>query len=144
MMAARRKRSTGKPPEKKKASNQSVTESEEQENQKAEEEKEPQGSRDRKSDKTTKSVPEFPFMEKEIPDLVKDQKGTSGFQNRAPLQADERARDLLRSTLQHPISLTAEDLLNVSEPMRNELKKLLTKRRVEKKSVAFVEEANKT
>src|SRR6202522_569750 len=144
MMAARRKCSTGKPPEEKKASNQSVTESEEQENQKADEVKETQGSRDRKSEKTMKSVPEFPFMEKEIPDLVKDQKGTSGFQNRAPLQADERARDLLRSTLQHPISLTAEDLLNVSEPMRNELKKLLTKRRVERKSVTFVEEANKT
>src|ERR1700678_346937 len=143
MMAARRKRSTGKPPEEKKASNQSVMESEEQENQKAEEVKATQGSRDRKFEKTTKSVPEFPFMEKEIPDLVKDQKGTSGFQNRAPLQADERARDLLRSTLQHPISLTAEDLLNVSEPMRNELKKLLTKRRVERKSVTFVEEANK-
>jgi hypothetical protein len=144
MMAARRKRSTGKPPEEKKASSQSVTESEEQENQKAEEAKATQGSRDRKSEKTTKSVPEFPFMEKEIPDLVKTQKGTSGFQNKAPLQADERARDLLRSTLQHPISLTAEDLLNVSEPMRNELKKLLTKRRVERKSVTFVEEANKT
>ena len=41
----------------------------------------------------------------------------------------------MKSTLQHPISLTAEDLLNVSEPVRLELKKLLTKRCVEKKSV---------
>src|SRR6202789_3033821 len=119
MMAARRKRSTGKPPEEKKASSQSVTESEEQENQKAEEAKATQGSRDRKSEKTTKSVPEFLFMEKEIPDLVKTQKDTSGFQKKEPLQAAERARDLLRSTLQHPISLTAENLLKWPDPIEN-------------------------
>ena len=66
-----------------------------------------------------------------------------GFQNRAPLQADEQARELLKSTLQHPISLTAEDLLNVSEPVRLELKKLLTKQHVEKKSVTFTGERSK-
>jgi hypothetical protein len=75
--------------------------------------------------------------------LEKNRKGGAEFQNRAPLQADERAKELLRNTLKHPINLTAEDLLNVSEPVRLELKKLLTKRRVEKKSVSFGEEASK-
>lgn len=56
---------------------------------------------------------------------------------------NEQARELLRNTLRHPISLTAKDLLNVSEPMRLELGKLLTKQRVKKKSVSFVEEASK-
>lgn len=60
-----------------------------------------------------------------------------GFRNRAPLQVDERVKDLIRNALQNPISLTAEDLLNVSEPMRQELKRLLTKSRVERKTVTF-------
>ena len=49
------------------------------------------------------------------------------------MQADEQAKELLKSTLQHPISLTTEDLLNVSEPVRLELKKLLTKQHENKK-----------
>ena len=49
----------------------------------------------------------------------------------------------MKNTLQHPISLTAEDLLNVSEPVRLELKKLLTKRCIEKKSVTFTGEMSK-
>src|ERR1700728_2318180 len=64
-----------------------------------------------------------------------------GFKNRAPLQKDERARDLIQEMLKTPISLTAEDILHVSEPVRNELKKLLIKRRLEKKSVMFSAEA---
>jgi hypothetical protein len=73
-------------------------------------------------------VPDFPFQEiGGRPNLEEDRRGGAGFQNKAPLQADEQARDLLRNTLQHPISLTVEDLLNVSEPMRIELKKLSTK-----------------
>jgi hypothetical protein len=66
----------------------------------------------------------------------------TGYTNRAPLQADERAIELLRSALQLPISLTTEDLLNVSEPVRQVLKKLLTKKRIEKKTVTFATEAN--
>ena len=50
--------------------------------------------------------------------------------------------ELLRSALQLPISLTAEDLLNVSEPVRQELKRLLTKKRIENKTVTFATEAN--
>ena len=59
------------------------------------------------------------------------------------MQADERARELLKNTLQHPISLTAVDLLDVSEPVRLELKKLLTKLCVEKKSATFTGETSK-
>jgi hypothetical protein len=62
-----------------------------------------------------------------------------GFKNRAPLQADERARDLVQDALKNTICITTEDLLNVSEPMRQELKKLLMKKRQEKKSVSFAE-----
>jgi hypothetical protein len=64
-----------------------------------------------------------------------------GFRNQAPLQSDEKAKDIVKNALRNPISITTEDLLNVSEPMRQELRKLLTKKRIEKKSVAFVAEA---
>jgi len=63
-----------------------------------------------------------------------------GYKNRAPLQLDGRARDLILEALKRPINLTTEDLLNVSEQARQELKKLLTKKRLEKKTVAFVQE----
>ena len=59
------------------------------------------------------------------------------FENRAPLQSDEKAKDLIQNALKNPISITTEDLLNVSEPMRQELRKLLTKKRLENKSVTF-------
>src|SRR5277367_233736 len=63
-----------------------------------------------------------------------------GYKNRAPLQLDGRARDLILEALKMPINLTTEDLLNVSEQARQELKKLLTKKRLEKKAVSFVQE----
>jgi hypothetical protein len=62
-----------------------------------------------------------------------------GFKNRAPLQLDEKAKDLVQETLKNMVCIPMEDLLNVSEPMRQELKKLLSKRRVEKKSVTMSE-----
>jgi hypothetical protein len=65
-----------------------------------------------------------------------------GFKNRAPLQLDERAKDLVQDALKNTICITTEDLLNVSEPMRQELKKLLIKKRSEKKSVTFSAEAD--
>ena len=64
-----------------------------------------------------------------------------GFKNKAPLQKDERAKDLIQEALKNPICITTEDLLNISEPMRQELKKLLIKRRLEKKSVSMSAEA---
>ena len=67
-----------------------------------------------------------------------------GFKNKAPLQLDERAKDLVQEALRNPICITTEDLLNVSEPMRQELKKLLIKKRLEKKSVTLAVEAKPT
>jgi hypothetical protein len=65
-----------------------------------------------------------------------------GFKNKAPLQSDERARNLVQDALKNTICITTEDLLNVSEPMRQELKKLLMKKRLEKKSVTLAAEVN--
>jgi hypothetical protein len=74
----------------------------------------------------------------EVPKLMTE----PGFKNRAPLQMDERAKDLIQEALKHPISITTEDLLNVSEPVRQELKRLLIKKRLEKKSVTFAAEVD--
>src|SRR5277367_4950737 len=63
-----------------------------------------------------------------------------GYKNRAPLQLEGRARDLILEALKMPINLTTEDVLNVSEQARQDLKKLLTKKRLEKKAVSFVQE----
>ena len=68
----------------------------------------------------------------EVPKLSAE----SGFKNRAPLQWDERAKDLVQDALKNTICITTEDMLHVSEPMRQELRKLLVKKR-EKKSVSF-------
>ena len=65
-----------------------------------------------------------------------------GFKNRAPLQLDERAKELVQDALKNTICITTEDLLNVSEPMRQELKKLLMKKHMEKKSVTFAAEVD--
>ena len=75
----------------------------------------------------------FPNEKEDVAKLMPE----PGFKNRAPLQLDERAKDLLQEALKNPISITTEDLLNVSEPMRQELKKLLIKKRLEKKTVMF-------
>jgi hypothetical protein len=115
-----------------------------------------------KQAETTKSdVPELPFVDvpplpvvgrgqsktnsksadNEIDKLFGDPKLSvePGFKNRAPLQRDERAKELVQDTLKNTICITTEDLLNVSEPMRQELKKLLIKKRLEKKSVSLAE-----
>ena len=141
-MAARRKRPSGKPPEKNKSSKVVDVETEKSDDDHpvvVVEETE-----DREQE-TVEPRMEFPFKENNrLPNLENVAKSGAGFQNRAPLQADERAKELLKNTLQHPISLTAQDLLNVSEPVRIELRKLLTKRRVEKKTVGLTSEVNKT
>lgn len=88
--------------------------------------------------KTNNNVPNKDVVEKllETPKLSVE----PGFKNRAPLQKDERAKDLILEALKNPICITTEDLLHVSEPMRQELKKLLIKRRLEKKSVSLAAE----
>jgi hypothetical protein len=118
-----------------------------------------------KQTETTKDVPELPFVEVQpLPFVGRGQSKTDsksadknvinkvlgdpklpvepGFKNRAPLQLDERARDLVQDALKNTICITTEDLLNVSEPMRQELKKLLMKKRMEKKSVTFAAEVD--
>ena len=62
----------------------------------------------------------------------------AGYENRAPLQADEKAKELIKDALKKPIHITTKDLLNVSEAARQELRKLLTKKRVEKPEVTFI------
>ena len=87
--------------------------------------------------KTNNAVPNQDAIEK----LVDNPKLTAepGYKNKAPLQLDERAKDLIQEALKNPICITTEDLLNVSEPMRLELKKLLIKKRLEKKTVTLAE-----
>src|SRR5277367_5913101 len=105
-------------------------------------------------ERTEEDVMELPYMDVlPLPQISKSfnkiKMGTSGernvpcepgYKNRAPLQLDGQARDLILEALKMPINLTTEDLLNVSEQARQELKKLLTKKRLEKKTVAFVQE----
>jgi hypothetical protein len=90
--------------------------------------------------KAKNDVPERDVVDKllETPNLTVE----PGFRNRAPLQSDERAKDLIQEALKNPICITTEDLLNVSEPMRQELKKLLIKKRLEKKSVSLAAEVD--
>jgi len=143
-MAARRKRAAGKPPEEDKPSQSPRKEADKRKRSEREVGVGDTQGVEEAAALEDEPVLDFPFQDTDkVPNSEKLPKEVTGFQNRAPLQADERARELLRSTLQHPISLTAEDLLNVSEPMRIELKKLLTKRRVEKKSVSFSNEISK-
>jgi len=94
-------------------------------------------------------VARSPFKTKHVDDVVKlldtpKLMVEPGFKNRAPLQLDERAKDLLQEALKNPISITMEDLLNVSEPVRQELKTLLIKKRLEKKSVTLAVEVEPT
>ena len=110
----------------------------------------------------TRDVPELPFVNvPPLPTVVRGQTKTNNvpinkdsveklldipkllvepsFKNKAPLQLDERAKNLVQDALKNTICITTEDLLNVSEPMRQELKRLLMKKRLEKKSVSLME-----
>ena len=123
------------------------------------------GSALKQSETTTSDVPELPFVDVQpLPIVGRGQAKTNskavdideidkmlgipklpvepGFKNRAPLQLDERAKDLVQDALKNTICITTEDLLNVSEPMRQELKRLLMKKRLEKKSVTFAAEVD--
>ena len=123
------------------------------------------GSALKQTETTPNEMPELPFVEVQpLPVVGKGQTKTNnksadsdnlekllgvpklsvepGFKNRAPLQLDERAKELVQDALKNTICITTEDLLNVSEPMRQELKKLLMKKRMEKKSVSFAAEVD--
>ena len=60
--------------------------------------------------------------------------------NRAPLQVDERVKELVQDALKNQICITAEDLFKVSESAKKEMLKILKEKKLEKKSVAFGEE----
>src|SRR5277367_4485143 len=144
MMAARRKRMTGKPPEENRARDKENLVKEKQKISQPVVEVEEDKEDEPESTMEKELASDFPFRENiELPNLENTVKSNAGFQNKEPLQADERARDLLTELLQYPISLTAENVLNISEPMRTELKWMLTQRRVERKSVTFASEPKK-
>jgi hypothetical protein len=90
--------------------------------------------------KSNKDISENDNVEKllDIPKMLVE----PGFKNRAPLQLDERAKDLIQEALKNTICITTEDLLNVSEPMRQELKRLLIKKRQGKESVTMIAEVD--
>src|SRR5271156_542918 len=141
MMAARRKCTTGKPPEENRARDKEKLVKEKQKISQPVVEVEEDKEDEPKSTMEKALASDFPFRENvELPNLENTVKSNAGFQNKAPLQADERARDLLIELLQNPIGLTAEDVLNICDPMRMELKRMLTKRRIETKSVTFASE----
>src|SRR5271156_1177782 len=144
MMAARRKRMTGKPLEENRARDKEKLVKEKQKISQPVVEVEEDKEDEPESTMEKELASDFSFRENiELPNLENTVESNAGFQNKAPLQADERARDLLMEALQYPISLTAEDVLNISEPMRADLKRMLTKQRVERKSVTFASELKK-
>src|SRR6202789_4284954 len=77
-----------------------------------------------------KPLPEVTREKRQPVEGEKESKG--GYRNIAPLQDDERAISLIKEALKVPVHVTTEDLLNISEAARQELKKLLIKKRVEK------------
>jgi len=136
-----------------------------QKNKNKKEESAKKGSALKQAETMTSDVPELPFVNVQpLPFVGRGQTKTNsvaagndeidkmlgipklpvepGFKNRAPLQLDERAKDLVQDALKNTICITTEDLLNVSEPMRQELRKLLIKKRLDKKSVTFAEEVD--
>ena len=162
MMAATRskKRETGKPPEETRRDPSKFQEELTKIFQKNKKRDEPvrRGRSPEQGETLDEAVEELPFAEVQpLPSVArkpapvdKSEKlfdipkftEESGYKNRAPLQLDERAKDLIQETLKNTICITTEDLLNVSEPMRQELKKLLVKKRQEKKTVGLIVESD--
>ena len=93
---------------------------------------------------------EIPFAKvKPLPEVTRKERSVeemreprSGYRNRAPLQNEEKGIDLVKEALKSQIHITAEDLLNISDSARQELKKLLTKKRVEKISLLEIEKCD--
>ena len=113
-MVAKQRCFTGKPPEENKASKALQKDEEWQQGSQTVAEVEDTHKSKEIAVQEWEPMLDFPFRKSDgnISDLEKLSKGQLGFQNQAPLQADEWARELLKNTLQHPTSLTAEDLLN--------------------------------
>lgn len=64
-------------------------------------------------------------------------KHVPAYKNKAPIEKDMgRELEVISKILDTPIMVTAEDLLTVSKPLRDELRKLVTKKRVANRSKA--------
>jgi hypothetical protein len=87
-------------------------------------------------------VEPLPVVTREKRPVVEEEREEQkwGYRNKAPLQDDERAISLIKESLKTPINVTTEDLLNISQTARQELKKLLTKKRVEKQVTLLAKE----
>jgi hypothetical protein len=80
---------------------------------------------------------EIPYAKvRPLPEVTREERAVveqrGGYKNKAPLQDDGRAISLIKEALKAPVNVTTEDLLSISETARQELRKLLTKKRVEK------------
>src|SRR5277367_759061 len=103
MMAARPKRMTGKPPEENRTRDEGKLVKEKQKSSQTVVEVEENQGDEQELSIEARLVSDFPFRENvELPNLENTVKSNAGFQNRAPLQADERVRELLMRALQHP------------------------------------------
>ena len=87
-----------------------------------------------------KPLPEVTRAKKQFVEGEKEWK--RGYRNIAPLQDDGKAISLIKEALKVPVNVTTEDLLNISETARQELKKLLTKKKVEKTQSLITKEVN--
>jgi hypothetical protein len=81
-------------------------------------------------------VKPLPVVTRSERPVTEEREPRFSYRNKAPLQDNEKAITLIKEALKVPVNVTTEDLLNISETARQELKKLLTKKRVEKQ-VAF-------
>lgn len=91
--------------------------------------------------------PEIPFAEIEpLPivarenEALAEQKEKRVYKNKAELQDDERDIVVIKEALKNLVNITIEDLLNISDLARQELKKWLTKKRVEKMTISLLNE----
>ena len=92
---------------------------------------------------------EIPYAKvRPLPEVTREERAVveqrGGYKNKAPLQDDGRAISLIKEALKAPVNVTTEDLLNISETARQELRKLLTKRRVEKTQSLMTKEVDET
>ena len=85
-------------------------------------------------------VKPLPVVTREERPVVEEKEQRWGYRNKAPLEDDERGVSLLKEALKTPVNVTTEDLLNISHAARQELKKLLTKKRAEKQTSFMVKE----
>jgi len=91
---------------------------------------------------------EIPYAKvRPLPEVTRDKRSVveqrEGYKNKAPLQDDEKAISLIKEALKAPVNVTTEDLLNISETARQELRKLLTKKRIERNQSLMTKEENR-